>query len=146
MASKRTEKKPAPKKAAPAKKAAAPKKAPKEKSTAPKAPRHPKGRVSAAHGSKADLAKALASSVVRGGQDAGDVENQLKTASNQQLLRLQKTVETVKAKWGNRDKLIAAIGSAQNKSKDKDYLAKLDSFSLPQLVDLAIAGERRART
>ncbi|MBA3462375.1 MAG: hypothetical protein H0T46_20605 [Deltaproteobacteria bacterium] len=144
MASNRTEK--SKKKPAPVKKAAAPKKAPKEKSTAPKAPRHPKGRVGAAHGSKADLAKALASSIARGGQDAGDVETQLKTASNQQLLRLQKTVETVKAKWGNRDKLIAAIGSAQNKSKDKDYLAKLDSFSLPQLVDIAVAGERRART
>lgn len=108
-------------------------------------PRHPKARV-AANGTKADLAKALAGSLARSNQDAGDVETQLKTASNQQLLRLSRVVETVKKKWGNREKLIAAIGSAQNKSKDKDYLAKLDSFSLPQLVDLATSGERRART
>lgn len=135
-------------------KTAAPKVAKTTVAKAPKAPkaakaaqgpRHPKARVAAA-GTKADLAKAIASSIVRSNQDAGDVETQLKTASNQQLLRLQRVVETVKKKWGSRDKLISAISSAQNKSKDKDYLAKLDSFSLPQLVDLATAGERRART
>ena len=49
------------------------------------------------------------------------------------------------SKWGSRDKLIAAIGTAQNKSKDKDYLAKLATSTLPQLVDLGLAGERRAR-
>jgi hypothetical protein len=144
MATKKTEKTAAPKAAA--KKTAAPKapKAPKAAKAA-QGPRHPKARVAAA-GTKADLAKALASSIARSNQDAGDVETQLKTASNQQLLRLQRVVETVKKKWGNRDKLISAISTAQNKSKDKDYLAKLDSFSLPQLVDLATAGERRART
>lgn len=130
-------------------KAAAPKAAAKTPK-APKAakaaqgPRHPKARV-AASGTKADPAKALAGSIARSNQDAADVETQLKTASNQQLLRLQRVVETVKKKWGNREKLIAAIGSAQNKSKDKDFLAKLDSYSLPQLVDLATSGERRAR-
>ncbi len=143
MATKKTEKTAAPKAAA---KTAAPKapKAPKAAKAA-QGPRHPKARV-AVTGSKADLAKTLASSIARSSQDAGDVETQLKTASNQQLLRLQRVVETVKKKWGSRDKLISAISSSQNKSKDKDYLAKLDSFSLPQLVDLATAGERRART
>ena len=141
MATKKTEKTAAPKAAAKtAPKAVAPKAA-----KAAQGPRHPKARVAAA-GTKADLAKAIASSIARSSQDAGDVETQLKTASNQQLLRLQRVVETVKKKWGNRDKLISAISTAQNKSKDKDYLAKLDSFSLPQLVDLASAGERRART
>ena len=43
-------------------------------------------------------------------------------------------------------KSLAAIGSAQNKSKDKDFIAKLESFSLPQLLDIATSGERRART
>jgi hypothetical protein len=118
----------------------------KEKSAAAQAPRHPKGRVAAGHGDKAALAKALASSVARSSQDAGEVEAQLKTASNQQLLRLQRVVETVKKKWGDRSKLIAAIGTAANKAKDNDYLAKLDSFSLPQLLDLAMSSERRARS
>jgi hypothetical protein len=139
---KKTETKPAAAPKAAAKTPKAPKAA---KAAAAKVLRHPKERV-AATGSKADLAKALASSVASSTQDAAAVEAQLKTASNQQLLRLQRVVETVKKKWGNREKLIAAIGSAQNKSKDKDYLARLDGFSLPQLVDLATSGERRART
>ena len=147
MATKKTEKTAAPAKKAPAKKAAAPKAEKTAKAPAKAAgPRHPKARVAAAHGSKADLAKALASSVAREGQDAADVESQLKTASNAQLLRLSKAVETVKAKWGDRSKLIAAIGTAANKSKDKDFLAKLGTYSLPQLLDIAVANERRART
>ncbi len=109
-------------------------------------PRHPKARVVANHGTKETLAKTIAATLAREDQDVDTIVASLKTASNQQLLRLQRVVETVKKKWGSREKLVAAIGSAQNKSKDKDYLAKLDSFSLPQLVDLAASGERRART
>ena len=66
-------------------------------------------------------------------------------ASNTQLLRLHKVVQAVKDKWGSRDALITAIGTATNKSKDKDYLAKLAKFSLPRLYDLATSATRRAR-
>lgn len=142
MASKKTQsvKKIDTKAKAKAKTTAKAKAAPKAKTAPakPAGPRHPKGRVTAAHGSKADLAKSLASVLVRGGQDAAAVESQLKTASNSQLLRLQKAVQTLKDKFGgSRDKLIAAIGTAKNKSKDKDFLAKLETYSLPQLLDLA---------
>lgn len=144
MATKKTEKK---SDKAPAKKAS------KTTTKAAKAPKatvstranHPKARVSSAHGDKAALAKALAPSLARADEDAGQIEARLKTASNAQLLRLHRTVAAVKAKWGDREKLIAAIGTAQKKSKDKDYLAKLDTYSLPQLVDLAKSTERRAR-
>lgn len=121
------------------------KKAPKAKVEQVKTARHPKARVTDKFGDKAALAKQLAPSLVRGDEKADEVEARLKTASNSQLLRLQKTVSTVTSKWGSRDKLIAAIGTAQNKGKDKDYLAKLASYSLAQLVDLGLAGERRAR-
>jgi hypothetical protein len=131
-----------------AKKAAAKKAAPKAKAKAkappkPKAapvkvgPRHPKGRVSEAHGSKAALAKALAPVLARTDEDTGALETRLAKASNAQLLRLQRASQTLKDKYGSRDKLIAAIGTASHKSKDKDYLAKLDSYSLSQLLDLA---------
>ena len=134
-------------KAAPKAKAtkAAPKaKAPKgEKKAA--GPRHPKARADAA-GGKASLAKELASALVTSTDTADVIEARLKTASNSQLLRLQKVVSTVKSKWGDRAKLIAAIGTAEKKSKDQDYLNKLGTFSLPQLVDLANAHARRART
>jgi hypothetical protein len=117
----------------------------KAKSTVKVGPRHPRGRLLEAHGSKAALAKKLASAIARGDQDTGALEAQLTTASNRQLLRLAAVHETVTKKWGNRDKLIAAIGTAENKAKDKDYLAKLDTFSLPQLVELATSAARRAR-
>jgi hypothetical protein len=109
-------------------------------------PRHPRGRVIEKHGSKAELAKAIASAIARADQDAGSLETQLKKASNAQLLRLQRATQTLKDKFGSRDKLIAAIGAASNKGKDKDYLAKLDTYSLPQLLDLAAGAPRAARS
>jgi len=118
-------------------------KAPKAE-TADAKPRHPRARVAAAHGSKEALAKSLADALAKSDEDSGIIADRLRTASNSQLLRLQHVVETVKAKYGDRAKLIAKIGGAENKSKDKDYLAKLDTFSLPQLLDLAQAHEKRA--
>jgi len=53
-------------------------------------------------------------------------------------------VETVKSKFGGRDKLIAAIGTAEHKSTDKDFLAKLDTYSLPHLLELAKTAQRAA--
>jgi hypothetical protein len=150
MATKRTNtKSPAAAKAA-KKKAAAPKAAAK-KPKAPKAeakdvgPRHPHARVAKAHGNKADLAKSLAPALVAGDEDAGALTERLSKASNTQLLRLQHVVETVKTKFGSREKLIEAIGNAQQKSKDKDYLAKLATLPLPRLLDLAQSATRSAR-
>ena len=136
-AKKNASKKSAPKKAAPKAKAKT-KAAPKPKAAPVKVgPRHPKGRVAEGHGSKAALAKALAPVLARADEDAGALETRLAKASNAQLLRLQRASQTLKDKYGSRDKLIAAIGTATQKSKDKDYLAKLDTFSLPQLLGLA---------
>ncbi len=108
--------------------------------------RHPRARVLENHGSKEALAKSLAAVIARADQDTDQLESELKKASNAQLLRLSRVTATVKQKYGNRDKLIAAIGSAEKKDKDKDFLAKLESCSLPHLLDLAASAERRART
>ena len=132
----------------PSVKKAAPKAKPAAKKAAPKAPvkakaapvkvgpRHPRARVADAHGSKAALAKAIAPLLARTDQDAGALETRLQKASNAQLLRLQRATQTLKTKYGSREKLIEAIGAASKKSKDKDYLAKLDTYSLPVLLDL----------
>jgi hypothetical protein len=145
MATKKTTKKKAAPKAKPAKKAA-PKKAAKERTEVkPQGPRHPLGRVKEAHGGKEALAKALAPALAFGDEDSDTVASRLKTASNSQLLRLQRVVDTVKQKWGSRDALITALTTAENKSKDKDYVTKLSTFSLPKLLDLATSAERRAR-
>ena len=148
MASKKTVSKKAVVKKAPAKKAPA-KKVSKEKVEAkPVGPRHPKGRVAALNdnkdGAKEALAKSLASALATESDDAGNVESKLKTASNAQLLRLQRVVQTVKDKYGSREKLIATLGEATKHGKDKDYLAKLATISLPQLLDMAQSQQRRA--
>jgi hypothetical protein len=145
MASKKTEsvKKVAPK----AKAAAKTKAAPKAKAAPVKAgPRHPKARVAEAHGSKAALAQVLAKALARPDEDTGALEARLKIASNAQLLRLSRATELLKQKFGDREKLIAAIGSATKKANDKDYLAKLNRYSLPQLLDMAATSQRAARS
>ena len=122
----------------PAKKASTAKSVKKEpKKTVAIGPRHPAARVKAGSGSKEALAKAIAPALAHGDDDADTVADRLKTASNSQLLRLQKVTETVKAKYGSRAGLIDAIGKFEKKQKDKDYLAKLESLSLPNLLDLA---------
>jgi hypothetical protein len=137
------------KKGAPAKKAAPAKKEPKARTEkadkgAPKA-RHPLGRVKERFGTKEDLVKTLVEPLAAADEDTDIVKDRLLKASNQQLLRLQRVVTTVKEKWGSRDKLIAAIGAAMKKTKDQDYLAKLATFSLPRLLDLGISAERASR-
>ena len=130
-------------KAKPAAKKAAPKAKAKTASAPAKIlPRHPKVRVAEAHGSKAALAKAIAPLLARTDQDTGALEDRLKKASNAQLLRLQRATQTLQKKYGNREKLIAVICEAQRKAKDKDYLAKLDTYSLPYLLDLASTSAR----
>ena len=131
-------------KAKPAAKKAAPKVRAKAAPAAPAKilPRHPRARVAEAHSSKAALAKAIAPLLARTDEDTGALEVRLKKASNAQLLRLQRATQTLKDKYGNREKLIAVIGERQRKAKDKDYLAKLDTYSLPLLLDLASASAR----
>ena len=139
-----------PEKAAKPAKAAAKKAAPAKKAESVKtdakqaAPRHPRARVIARHGGKEQLAKSLADALARDDEDTDLLAARLKKSSNAQLLRLHHVSETVKAKFGDRGKLIAAIGAAQKKAGDKDYLAMLDTLSLPHLLDLAIASQRAA--
>lgn len=134
------------KKSAAKKAAAAPKAKREKKEPTFTGPRHPRGRVLAtSQGSKAALAKALAPSLARTDEDTDQLEARLKTSSNAQLLRLQKITDAVKQKYGNRAGLIEALGKSAQKTKDKDYLAKLETMSLPSLFDLAVSGERRAR-
>lgn len=115
------------------------------KSAAPKgksAERHPRARLLAKHSSKEELAKSLAPALAKPDQDTEAIVNRLRTASNSQLLRLQRVVQTVAATYGDRAKLIAKIGSDRKKSKDSAFLTKLDTLSLPHLLDLAQSAKR----
>jgi hypothetical protein len=128
------------------KKAAAPKQKTEKKEPVKVGPRHPHGRVKAtSQGSKEALAKALAPALARADEDTDQLEARLKTASNMQLLRLQRVADAVRQKYGSREGLIEALGKSENKVKDKDFLTKLASLSLPNLLDMAKNAERRAR-
>jgi hypothetical protein len=125
-----------------AKVAAAPKAKPAPKA---KVQNGPLARLKAAHGTKEGLVGTLVEPLTRVGEDAEALRGRLLKASNQQLLRLAKAVETVTKKYGSRSKLVEALGKAYGAAKDKDYLAKLESYSLPRLLDLVVAAERRSK-
>ena len=157
MATKKTEKSANTKAKAPARKAASKAKAKaaakKKEPKAPKGPkaevkptaRNPLARVKALHGSKADLVKKVAEPLALEDQDPDVIADRLRGASNKQLLRLLSVIETVKSKYGSRDKLIESLSGALGKAKDNDYVAKLRTFSLPRLLDMARGAERRNR-
>lgn len=127
-----------------AKKAAAAPKAAK-KAAEPKPARGPLARVKALYGTKDKLVDKIAGAIATGGDDEGALKERLLKASNQQLLKLATVAEAVKKTYGSRDKLVESVVKALNRAKDKDYTAKLASFSLPRLYDLARSAERRAR-
>ncbi|HVV83124.1 MAG TPA: hypothetical protein VHE35_08585 [Kofleriaceae bacterium] len=133
-----------PKTAAPAKSAP---RAAKPAKTAPvkKPGRGPRARLLELHGSKEKLVDKLAPGLVGDGEDEGALKERLGKASNQQLLRLAGVVDAVTKAYGSKDKLVAALAKALGKAKDKDYLARLGSFSLPKLYDLARSNERRTK-
>jgi hypothetical protein len=147
----KTEKTPAPKAKPAAKSAKAPAKTAAKAPKAAKAPqaetkpRHPAGRVKAAHGTKESLVKKLVEPLAAEDQDTDALSERLLKVSNQQLLRLERVVDAVKSKYGSRAKLIETLSKALNKAKDKDYLAKLGSFPLPRLLDMVRSAEKRAR-
>ena len=130
--------------AAGSKKAAAPR-AKKAAKAAAKVVGGPLAKLKAAYGTKEDLVGKIAEPLAAKDEDTDTLKQRLLTASNQQLLRLAGVVETVTKKYGSREKLVAAIGKALNKAKDNDYLAKLETLSLPHLLDLAKSSERRAK-
>jgi hypothetical protein len=119
---------------------------PKDKpAKAAKAKTGPLAKVAALYGNKDKLVAKLTASLAHDGEDEGGLKDRLTKASNQQLLHLASVVETVTKAYGSRDKLVASLVKALGKAKDKEYLARLSTFSLPRLYDLARSTERRAK-
>ena len=106
----------------------------------------PLSKVKALYGSKDKLVDKIAGALVHDGNDEGSIKERLATASNAQLLRLAAVAETVKKAYGSRDKLIDSLTKTVGRAKDKDFVAKLGTFTLPKLYDLAKAAERKAKS
>ncbi|MDI1483550.1 hypothetical protein [Polyangium sp. y55x31] len=65
--------------------------------------------------------------------------------SNAKLLRLHATFSEVKEKFGTRAKLIDAILTAENRSKDAGYRTRLEAYPVPRLYDQYKAASKRAK-
>jgi hypothetical protein len=76
----------------------------------------------------------------RVGQEKG-----LDAVSNKKLLRLHGVLSEVKSKFGSRAKLVDAILTQENRSKDEGRKVGLNRYSTPRLWDLYRAGEKRAK-
>lgn len=105
----------------------------------------PLTKMKALHGDKAKLVDKIAASLVTDSADEGTTKDRLAKASNAQLLRLASVTEAVKKAYGSRDKLISSLVTALGRAKDKDYVSKLGTYTLPRLYDLARSAERRAK-
>lgn len=120
-------------------------KAEKSEPKAKPAPGGPLARMKALYGTKDKLVEKLAGSLATDGEDEGALKDRLLKASNAQLLKLANVAEQVKKQYGGRDKLVDALTKALNRAKDQPFVAKLATFSLPRLYDLARAAERRVK-
>lgn len=97
----------------------------------------PLQRVREEHGSKSDLAKKVIGILDAGDEDQADFEHRVNTMSNAKLLRLWSANKTVEDKYGSKDALVEKITKARFPGGNEDYAAKLSSFGLPKLLDMA---------
>lgn len=69
----------------------------------------------------------------------------LEHVSNAKLLRLHATFTEVKEKFGTRDKLIDAVLTAENRTKDSGYKKRIEAYPVPRLYDHYKAASKRAK-
>ena len=81
--------------------------------------------------------------------ESDEPKDQLRTrllgVANSKLLHLHEVASMIKEKYGSRDKLVSAAAQALGRGKDKDYIAKLESYSTAKLLDVTLVAERRAK-
>lgn len=97
----------------------------------------PLARVKRLHGSKEALIDSLAAELAKEtGESKDDVRERLAGAPNTKLLRLHETLTAVRDKYGSKDRLVESLSQARGHGKDQDYVAKLQTYSLPRLLDM----------
>lgn len=91
------------------------------------------------HGSKAELAKKVYDSLEHPDDedDAAALKYRVETMSNRKLLRLWGAHQLLSDKFGSKQDLVDAIMSAKFPNGNDDYEAKLESFTVPRLLDVA---------
>jgi hypothetical protein len=106
----------------------------------------PLARVKDEFGGKDKLVDKLVGVLEAGhGEESKDeLRKRLLGVANTKLIRLF-AVATKTKQEGGHDKLAAATAEKMGRSKDKDYVTKLEQFSNGRLVDMLGAAERRAK-
>jgi hypothetical protein len=96
-------------------------------------------------GAKDKLVDKLMAMLDRDEEPKEELRKRLLAAANSRLLNLHRVATTVKDKFGSRDKLVAQAAAVAGKSKDKDYVTRLDSQSDARLLDMITTAERKAK-
>lgn len=101
--------------------------------------RSPLQLVEEEHGSKAQLAKKVFELLDHPDDEdeAHNLEYRVQTMSNRKLLRLWNAHQLMQEKFDSKDELIDAVMDAKFPGGNEDYRAKLETFTVPKLLDVA---------
>lgn len=102
----------------------------------------PLSRVKDEFGGKDKLVDKIVGVLDAGDESKDDLRKRLLGVANTKLIRLHAVATRTKQEGGH-DKLAAAAADKLGRSKDKDYVSKLESFSNGRLIDMLGAAERR---
>jgi hypothetical protein len=103
----------------------------------------PLARVKQEFGGKDKLVDKIVGLLDAGDESKDDLRKRLLGAANRKLIRLHSVATQVKGA-GGRDQIAAAAAQELGKGKDKDYIAKLTTFSSGKLVDILSAAKKRS--
>jgi hypothetical protein len=102
----------------------------------------PLARVKEEFGGKDKLVDKIVGLLDSGDESKDDLRKRLLSAANRKLIRLHAVATQVKTA-GGKDQIAAAAAQELGKGKDKDYLAKLSTFSSGKLVDILTSAKKR---
>ena len=106
------------------------------------ATKSPLARVKETFGGKDKLVDKIVALLGSGDEPRDDMRRRLLGAANRKLERLHGVATQVK-ELGGHDQLADAAAQALGRGKDKDYVAKLGTFSSGKLVDILQSARRR---
>jgi hypothetical protein len=115
------------------------------KSPLPAGTKSPLASVKSKFQSKDKLVSELVGLLSRDSDESkDDMKKRLLSVANKKLLRLHQ-VATVMGERGGKEKLVASTAETLGRSKDKDYVTKLQGLSAARLLDLEGVARRKAK-
>jgi hypothetical protein len=102
----------------------------------------PLARVKEEFGGKDKLVDKIVGLLGSGDEPKDDLRRRLLGAANSKLIRLHGVATQVKAA-GGKEQLAAAAAQEMGRAKDKDFVAKLGTFSSGKIADILQSAKRR---